>query len=266
MRGEILFVMHRFHIALNRMTLFTTLVCVGVIYFYPEFMQLATGNVWLNGVIIGTTIFGIGLTFVQMLKLAPEYKWLHNFTDGHGRAKLKLPPYLLRPVAQILVSRPRQISATLLGDMLDVIQIRFEDLRESVQYITNLLIFLGLLGTFWGLILTVGGFTELIGNLDFADENVLLSMQAGMAKPLMGITTAFTSSLLGLAGSLIVGFLGLQVQVAQNAIFRELTDYLSAKTHIDNIEDIVKLLPQINSATNAITNSIKSLENKISDD
>lgn len=256
---------HRFHIALNRMAFFTALVCVGVVYFYPEFMQLATGNLILNGVIIGAAVFGIGLTFVQMFKLLPEYRWLHKFVSGGSRAKLKLPPYLLRPVAQILVSRPRQISATLLGDMLDVIQIRFEDLRESVQYITNLLIFLGLLGTFWGLILTVGGFSELVAQLDFADDNVLMALQAGMTKPLMGITTAFTSSLLGLAGSLIVGFLGLQVQIAQNAIFRELTDYLSAKTHIENIADVVKLLPQINSATNELTQSIKSLENKISD-
>ena len=195
----------------------------------------------------------------------PEYRWLYAYLTGRPR-KAELPPYFLRPVAQMLLNRPRQISAMALGNLLDMIQMRFEDSRESVRYITNSLIFLGLLGTFWGLILTVGGFAELIGQLDFADENVLSALQVGMARPLGGITTAFTSSLLGLAGSLIVGFLGLQVQVAQNEIFNELTNYLSARTHIPNIGDMVKLLPQINSATSEITKSIQNLESKFVDE
>ena len=253
--------MRRFHIALNRMALFTALVFAGVFYFYVEFLQIASANFLLNGVIIGTAIFGIGLTFVHILRLVPENRWLNAYITGRSR-KVELPPRVLRPVAQMLLMRPRQISATALGNLLDMIQMRFEDSRESVRYITNSLIFLGLLGTFWGLILTVGGFAELIGQLDFSDENVLYALQVGMAGPLSGITTAFTSSLLGLAGSLIVGFLGLQVQMAQNDIFNELTNYLSARTHIPNIGEMVKLLPQINSATNGLTKSIKSLENK----
>ncbi len=257
--------MRRFHIALNRMALFTALVFAGVFYFYVEFLQIASANVLLNGVIIGVALFGIGLTFVHIIKLVPEYRWLYAYLTGHPR-KAELPPYFLRPVAQMLLNRPRQISAMALGNLLDMIQMRFEDSRESVRYITNSLIFLGLLGTFWGLILTVGGFAELIGQLDFADENVLSALQVGMARPLGGITTAFTSSLLGLAGSLIVGFLGLQVQVAQNEIFNELTNYLSARTHIPNIGDMVKLLPQINSATAEITKSIQNLESKFVDE
>lgn len=219
-----------FHGALNRMTLFTTILIVGVLYFWVDFIAISIANIWLNGIIIGTTLFGIGLCFVLMFGLLPEYKWLHGYTTG--RRGLNLPPVLLRPVAQMLSSRPKRISATTLNGFMEMILLRFEDSRESVRYITNTLIFLGLLGTFWGLILTVGGFAELIGNLNFSDETVLQSMQAGLSRPLAGMATAFTSSLLGLGGSLTVGFLGLQVQTAQNMIYHELEDYLASHTRV----------------------------------
>jgi hypothetical protein len=219
-----------FHGALNRMALFTALLVAGVLYFWADFIAISVANIWLNGIIIGTTLFGIGLCFTLMFGLLPEYKWLHGYTIG--RSGLKLPPVLLRPVAQMLSSRSKRISATTLNGFMEMILLRFEDSRESVRYITNTLIFLGLLGTFWGLILTVGGFAELIGNLNFSDETVLQSMQADLSRPLAGMATAFTSSLLGLGGSLTVGFLGLQVQTAQNMIYHELEDYLAAHTRV----------------------------------
>lgn len=221
---------NQFHRNLNRMTLLVALLAAGLILFYREFLQIAASNIYLNGIIIGTTLFGVGLCFVEMFRLLPEYRWLTEYKRGKKNAAL--PPRLLRPVAMMLRARPARISTATLNGFLDMILMRFEDSRESVRYITNTLIFLGLLGTFWGLILTVGGFAELIGNLNFDDETVMLAMQAGLAKPLAGMGTAFTSSLLGLAGSLTVGFLGLQVQLAQNAIFHELEDYLSARTHV----------------------------------
>ena len=226
---------NQFHRTLNRMALMTALLAVGLILFYDRFMQIAVANIYLNGVIIGTALFGIGLTFVHMFRLLPEYRWLHGYLMG--RRTGALPPMLLRPVALLLRSRPTRISASSLHDMLDLIQLRFEDARESIRYIGNTLVFLGLLGTFWGLIMTVGGFANLIGGLNFADDAVLTAMQTGLAKPLAGMATAFTSSMMGLGGSLIVGFLGLQVQLAQNAIFRELEDYLAAHTHVANAPD-----------------------------
>lgn len=231
-----------FHGALNRMTLFTALLIAGVLYFWAEFMQISIANIWLNGIIIGTTLFGIGLCFIQIFQLLPEYKWLHGYT--HGKRRISLPPRLLRPVAQMLSSRPRQISASALNGFMEMILLRFEDSRESVRYITNTLIFLGLLGTFWGLILTVGGFADLIANLNFSDETVLNSMQAGLSKPLAGMATAFTSSLLGLGGSLTVGFLALQVQSAQNTIYHELEDYLSAHTRPATTVTVTDIIPQ----------------------
>lgn len=254
---------NQFHRTLNRMALFTALLAAGLILFYDQFMRVAVANIYLNGIIIGTTLFGIGLCFVQMFKLLPEYKWMRAYFQG--RRKADLPPHLLRSVALVLRTRPTKISASTLQNLLDMILVRFEDSRESVRYITNTLIFLGLLGTFWGLIMTVGGFAELIGNLNFEDESVLIAMQQGLSKPLSGMATAFTSSLMGLAGSLTIGFLGLQVQLAQNTIFNELEDYLSAHTHISATDDVADMLPKINDATRELNANVKKLHQTVSE-
>ena len=207
------------------MSLFTAALLVVLLLFWRTFMNIAVTNILLNGIIIGATIFGIGLCFVNIFRLLPEYKWLHAYFDG--RADSGFVPRLLRPIALALRNRHAQIDSATLTDLLDLVSIRIEDERDSIRYVTNTLIFLGLLGTFWGLILTVGGFAELLMGLDFDNPAVLHDMQMGLAGPLTGMATAFTSSLLGLAGSLIVGFLGLQLQFAQNTVFKDLTDFMS---------------------------------------
>lgn len=230
----------QFHRNLNRMALFTALVAAGAILFHDKILQIATANIWLNGIIIGTSVFGIGLCFVDIFKLLPEYRWMKNYFRGN---RASLPPRLLKPVATILQhdNTDKTISANTIGNLLDMILVRFEDQRESVRYITNTLIFLGLLGTFWGLINTVGGFGELISGMNFEDADIMTTLQAGLAKPLSGMSTAFTCSLFGLGGSLIVGFLGLQVQMAQNAIFRELEDNLATRTKVSEMDAAAEL-------------------------
>ena len=217
--------MKRFHRNLNIMSLFAAVLLAFGIVFWQTLLNIAVTNIFLNGIIIGVTLFGIGLCFVNIFDLLPEYKWLHAYFDG--RADYGYTPKLLRPVSMALHNRHVHITPTTLSELLDMVASRIEDKRDSVRYITNTLIFLGLLGTFWGLIITVGGFAGLIMNIDFEDPLVLQNMQVAMAGPLSGMATAFTSSLLGLAGSLIVGFLGLQLQFAQNTIFEELTDFMS---------------------------------------
>lgn len=253
-----------FHRNLNRMALFMTLLLCGVILFYSEFLRIAAANFWLNGVIIGATIFGIGLCFVDMFRLLPEYKWLSRFMRGDRNAPL--PPRLLTSVATILDGPQKQtrLSPNTINNLLEMILMRFEDQRESVRYITNTLIFLGLLGTFWGLIHTVGGFADLIGTLNFDDETVMNSLQQGLARPLAGMGTAFTSSLFGLAGSLIVGFLSLQVQLAQNAIFRELEDYMSQHSILTETNVDLDAIPQVNIATKELTKAVQKLEQTVS--
>lgn len=217
--------MKRFHRNLDIMSIFTALLLGFCIVFWKTFLNIAITNIWLNGIIIGTTIFGIGLCFVNIFDLIPEYKWLHAYFNG--RADYGFSPKLLRPVSMALHNKHVHITTNTLTELLDLVASRIEDKRDNVRYITNTLIFLGLLGTFWGLIVTVGGFAELLIGIDFEDPYVLQTMQIGMAGPLSGMATAFTSSLLGLAGSLTVGFLGLQLQFAQNTIYQELTDFMS---------------------------------------
>ena len=217
--------MKRFHRYLNIMSIFTAAILVFALVFWRTFLNIAVTNIFLNGVIIGTVIFGICLCFVNIFRLLPEYKWMRSYFDG--RANYGFSPRILRPIALALRNRHARINTSDLSKLLDMVSIRIEEERDSVRYITNTLVFLGLLGTFWGLILTVGGFAELLINLDFGDEMVLENMQLGMAGPLAGMATAFTSSLLGLGGSLIVGFLGLMLQFAQNTLFQELTDSMS---------------------------------------
>ena len=207
------------------MSVFTAVLLVIALIFWRTFLNIAVTNIFLNGIIIGTAVFGIGLCFANMFALLPEYRWLHAYFDGI--ANYGYTPKMLRPVAMALHNRHLHITTSNLSEILDLVAARIEDERDRVRYVTNTLIFLGLLGTFLGLILTFGGFAELLLHLDFANETVLQEMQVGMAGPLSGMATAFTSSLLGLAGSLTVGFLGLQLQFAQNTIFNELTDFMT---------------------------------------
>jgi len=208
------------------MSMFTALLLAAVILFWQTFMNIAISNVVLNGVIIGTTIFGIGLCFVKMFKLLPEYNWLHAYFNGK-RLHHGFVPKLLRPVAMVVHNRHINMTTSELNELLELVSVRIDNERESVRYITNALVFLGLLGTFWGLLLTLGGFAQMIMNINFDSETVLQTMQNNMSVPLAGMATAFTSSLLGLAGSLIVGFLGLQLQFAQNTVIQDLTDFMT---------------------------------------
>ena len=221
--------MTKFHKNFNIMSMFTATILAVILVFWRTFLNIAVTNVVLNGIIIGTTIFGIVICFAQMFHLLPEYRWLHAYFNGvptYG-----FIPTILRPVAMALHNRHAHITTTNLNELLELVSSRIEDDRDSV----------GLLGTFWGLILTIGGFTELLMNLDFESEAVLKNMQYEMAIPLSGMATAFTSSLLGLAGSLSVGFLGQQVQFAQNTVFQDLTDFMTKYTLQETTAQSVEL-------------------------
>lgn len=263
---------NHFHKNLNRMAFFTAFVIGVLILWRNEILHMAIQNIWLNGAIFGATIFGIGLCFTNMFQLVPEYSWMRRFFDNKTKSS-DLPPRILRPVAIMLNTSKFQkrnyISSQTLNNFLEIILGRFEDQRESLRYITNVLIFMGLLGTFWGLIHTVGGFADLIGGLDFTDENVMNNVQQGLAVPLSGMGVAFTSSLFGLAGSLIVGFLGLQVQLAQNSMFRELEENLSDRAKLFGYLEVgargeETALPYVNAAAKELTKAVDTLNKTIS--
>lgn len=220
--------MTKFHKNFNIMSMFTAILLAVILFFWRTFMNIAISNIFLNGIIIGTTIFGIVICFAQMFRLLPEYRWLHAYFNGV--ASYGFVPKILQPIAMALRNRHTHITTTNLTELLELVSSRIEDERDSIRYVTNTLIFLGLLGTFWGLILTISGFADLLVSLDFESDAIMQNMQNGMAIPLSGMATAFTSSLLGLAGSLSVGFLGQQVQFAQNTVFQDLTDFMTKYT------------------------------------
>ena len=244
-----------FHRNLNRMALFVAVVVIGVVSIRADFLRFALTNLYMNGAIIGVTIFGALLCFSQIFSLLPEYRWMRRYFKNALRSPDDYPPVVLRPIA-IMLNRVRLsgsafISAQTLNNFLDLIESRFEDQRESVRYITNILIFLGLLGTFWGLLHTTGGFAELLNNLSFEDEGMVEMMRTGLSEPLRGIGTAFSTSFFGLGGSLLIGFLGLQAQLAQNALFRELEEGLASRVRVS--PDVAEL-----------ANAVGRLENTLS--
>jgi hypothetical protein len=221
------------------MAAFTLMIAALVFVLRFEILSYAAANVWMNGIIIGTTLFGIAICFIEMFRLLPEYKWMRGFFNaevprrGRGMtAGTDLPPRLLRPLAIVLSRSDNAMRATTLKSLTDIVAARMDDSGEQIRYIVNVLVFLGLMGTFIGLVKMVGGFSEMLSWLTFADGDILESVRDGMAAPMSGMATAFTSSLLGLGGSLIVGFLSLQVHLAQSAIYCELEENLASRTYI----------------------------------
>ena len=230
-----------FHKHLNSMALFTALVAFGIFHIRADFLRFAVTNIYMNGAIIGITIFGAAVCFLQIFSILPEYQWLRRYFTNKTRGANDLPPVILRPIA-IVLNRGRAdgvgvISAQTLNNFLNIIMNRFEDQRDAVRYLTNILILIGLLGTFWGLLNTTGGFAEMLNNLSFEGDDVMETVRSGLAGPMKSIGTAFSTSFFGLSGSLIVGFLGLLTGFAQNAMFRELEEGLAARTVIKDYKD-----------------------------
>ena len=223
------------HVFLIRMLLF--IVAVGGIAFVlgQQIMVAFMANPWLNGLIIGVEVIGIVLSLRQVLRLYPEITWVNSFRLRQNGASVKRAPVLLAPMAAILSSRsnpmngPMTLSAQLMRGILDSIAMRLDEARDISRYITGLLVFLGLLGTFWGLIATVSSVGSVIQGLKATGDasSMFDSLRAGLAAPLSGMGISFSSSLFGLAGSLVLGFLDLQSSQAQNRFYTELEDWLS---------------------------------------
>jgi hypothetical protein len=195
-------------------------------------------NPGLNGVIIAVLVIGIGLAFRQIFRLFPEIRWVNTFRVAEPGIEVDRPPVLLAPMATLLGDRIGRmaISTQTMRSILDSIQMRLDEDRDMGRYLTSLLIFLGLLGTFWGLLQTVGAVAETIRGLDVSSSNtgvIFEDLKAGLAAPLGGMGTAFSSSLFGLSGSLVLGFLDLQAGQAQSMFYNDLEDWLSTVTDLD---------------------------------
>lgn len=192
----------------------------------------------LNGMIIGVLLLGIGYNFRQVLVLNPEVTWIESFRRDQPKLSRHKPPRLLAPMATMLGERKGRVSLSAIAtrSMLDSIGSRLDESRDISRYLIGLEIFLGLLGTFWGLLETVGAVSTVIGNLSTATDTAALfnDLQAGLKAPLSGMGTAFGTSLFGLAGSLVLGFLDLQASQAQNRFYNDLEEWLSSLTRLSS--------------------------------
>jgi hypothetical protein len=218
-------------IFLVRMLVFITLCALLVIILYKQIWNAFLANPGLNILIITVLLIGVLLTIRQVLRLFPEVAWVNGFRLADPGLAVARPPVLLAPMAAILGDRAGRmaISAQVMRGLLDSIATRLDESRDISRYMTSLLVFLGLLGTFWGLIETVGSVGGVIDGLKIGGDAgaVFDALKEGLASPLKGMGISFSSSLFGLAGSLVLGFLDLQAGQAQNRFYTEVEDWLS---------------------------------------
>ncbi len=224
-----------------RMVIFLIIVGFLAAILFPQLGNAFKANPGLNGLIVGILILGIGYGFRQVFILFPEVEWVNTFRFGDPGLKLARPPVMLAPMATMLGEQRGGMLLTSLSmrSLLDSIGTRLDEARDISRYLIGLLIFLGLLGTFWGLLDTINSVAQTIRTLDVGrnDSGVIFEeLRAGLEAPLQGMGTAFSSSLFGLAGSLVLGFLDLQTSQAQNRFYTDLEDWLSTVTDISTVE------------------------------
>ena len=237
--------MTRPHTYLIRMLVFLGLVGVVCVILFSPMRDFFFANAALNGLIVGVLVLGIIYNFRQVVRLYPEVNWIDAFRRSidadalHPAApEQPHPPKLLAPMATMVANRSTlSLSAMSMRSLLDGIASRLDESRDLSRYTIGLLIFLGLLGTFWGLLETVDSISDVIGGLSVNGGDaaaVFGSLKQGLEAPMAGMGTAFSSSLFGLAGSLILGFLDLQAAKAQNRFFNDLEEWLSSVTRLSS--------------------------------
>ncbi|HEY5167579.1 MAG TPA: flagellar motor protein MotA [Pseudolabrys sp.] len=222
-------------IFLFRMMVFVVLGGLVTFLLHKQIETAFMANPGLNALIIGVLAIGVMLSVRQVMRLYPEIAWVNNFRLADPGLAVDRPPVLLAPMAAILGSRVGRMamSAQLMRGILDSIATRLDEARDISRYMTGLLVFLGLLGTFWGLIETVSSVGNVIQGLKAGGDagSMFDSLREGLAAPLSGMGISFSSSLFGLAGSLVLGFLDLQSSQAQNRFYTELEDWLSTTVY-----------------------------------
>jgi hypothetical protein len=216
---------------LVRMIVFLLLAGFLLLILAKDLQKAFMANPGLNGLIIGCLGIGILLALWQVIRLFREVRWVNELRGARPDLALQSTPSLLAPIATLLGDKAGRsvISMSTLRSVLESVGMRLDEMRDVSRYLTGLLVFLGLLGTFWGLLETVSSVGGVIGAMQTGKDATLLfdELKAGLQAPLAGMGISFSSSLFGLAGSLILGFLDLQAGQAQTRFYNELEDWLS---------------------------------------
>jgi hypothetical protein len=231
--------MSNFRHYLYLMVIYLAVVAGVCALLYAPLKAAFLANWGFNLLILAALGVGIGINMHQVLRLEPEINWMKVFRTGTaGVSVAEESPRLLKPLTKHLsgIHRDRfRLSALSLQTVLEGIRGRLEESREISRYMIGLLIFLGLLGTFWGLLITIADVVKVIGSLEVGTGNFALLFKAlknGLQEPLNGMGTAFSSSLFGLGGSLVLGFLDIQAGHAQNRFFNEMEEWLWGVTQL----------------------------------
>ena len=230
---------HRFVL---RMALFLAVVVAIAVVLGSPLLHAFLRNPAFNGIILGLLIAGIAYIFRQVIQLEPASAWIDDFRERLANRDLTAPPgpapRILAPMARMLSSRQSgrvTLSPASLQTLLDGIAARLDETRETSRYLIGTLVFLGLLGTFYGLLETVSSVGNVLGALNAGAGDIaraFADLKSGLEAPLHGMSTAFSTSLFGLAGSLVLGFLDLQAGQAQNRFYNDLEDWLSTYTRL----------------------------------
>ncbi len=228
---------------LTRMSIFVVIVAIIALALSPTLKNAFLANAALNGVIIGTLLIGIFFTYRRVFDLNPEIDWIVAFQRRDGAAVASAPKLLAAASSMLEGQQDNshiRLSSLSTHSLLDGIAARLDESREISRYLTGLLVFLGLLGTFWGLLGTIGAIGSTINSLSVDGGDMALmfdDLKSGLQAPLSGMGTAFSSSLFGLAGSLVLGFLDLQATQAQSRFYNDLEDWLSSVTQLSRGEE-----------------------------
>ncbi|HLB96328.1 MAG TPA: flagellar motor protein MotA [Acetobacteraceae bacterium] len=233
-------------IYLARMLLFLAAVAGVAGLLSPVLITAFRNNPGINSLILVVLALGIAWNLHQVTRLRPEVTWLETFRTARPRLSVLPQPKLLAPMANMLAARNESgrdgggrftLSAGAMRSLLDGIASRLDESRELSRYMTGLMIFLGLLGTFWGLLKTIGSIAEVIAAMHVGggDVNVMFEqLKSGLARPLAGMGTAFSASMYGLSGALVLGFLDLVAGQAQNRFYNELEEWLAGLTRLSS--------------------------------
>lgn len=226
---------------LLRMTAFLAVVGIGLSVVSERLMSAFAANVFLNGLILLVLLVGIVFCLWLVARLWRDVGWIRRYRRSHDVSAAGTPR-MLAPMATMIGergNRPLRLTASTMRSILDSVGARLDEGREISRYLIALLVFLGLLGTFWGLIETIEAVAGAIQNLTVESgenfKSVFQSFKQDLLTSIGGAGTAFSTSLFGLGGSLIVGFLDLQAGQAQNRFYTSLEDWLSGVTRLSSL-------------------------------